>query len=69
VKPQIIEDCTTHVGYVDLSDRMADSGSISKKTWKWTGKLFFHSSTRLVGGNVNHLKFREQPVRDLVLSH
>jgi hypothetical protein len=41
VKPSIIEDYNTHMGYVDLSDRMANSYSISR-AWKWTKKLFFH---------------------------
>jgi hypothetical protein len=33
VKPLTIEDYATHVGYVDLGDRIAN---ISKKTCKWT---------------------------------
>jgi hypothetical protein len=36
VKPLISEDYTTHMGYADLSNRMANSYSVSKKTWKWT---------------------------------
>jgi len=31
-----------HVGYVDSSDRMANSYSMSRHTFKWTTKLFFH---------------------------
>jgi hypothetical protein len=42
VKPLIIEDYTSRMGYVDLSDTMANSYSISKKTWKWTKKFFLH---------------------------
>jgi hypothetical protein len=42
VKPLIIEDSTTHMGYVDLSDKMANSYSINRKSWKCTKKLFFH---------------------------
>jgi hypothetical protein len=42
VKLLIIEDYSTHMGYVDLSDKMTNSCSISKKTWKWTKELFFH---------------------------
>jgi hypothetical protein len=38
VKPLLIEDYATHMGYVDLSDWMANSYSISKKTQKWTKK-------------------------------
>ena len=31
-----------HMGYVDKGDRMANSYSINRRTWKWTKKLFFH---------------------------
>jgi hypothetical protein len=30
------------MGYVDKRDRMASSYSISRWTWKWAKKLFFH---------------------------
>ena len=30
------------MGYVDKGDRMANSYSINRRTWKWTKKLFFH---------------------------
>ncbi|PSN50206.1 PiggyBac transposable element-derived protein 4, partial [Blattella germanica] len=36
----LIEDYNRHMGYVDKSDRMADSYSISRRTMKWTKKLF-----------------------------
>jgi hypothetical protein len=76
----IIEDYLTHMDYFDLCDRMANSHSISKKTWKWMKKLLFyllgptilnsyilHKSCE---GNMTHLNFREQLVRCLiVLSH
>jgi hypothetical protein len=65
------------MGYVDLSDRMANSHSISKKTWKWMKKLFFHLLDLTIlkpsilckscGKNMTHLKFREQLVRDLIV--
>jgi hypothetical protein len=42
VKLLIIKDYTTHMGYTDLSDSMANSYSISTKTWKWKKNLFFH---------------------------
>jgi hypothetical protein len=80
VKPLIIKDYITHMGYVDLSDRMANSYSISKKTSKCKKKLFLHLLDLTIpnlyilckscGGNMTHLKFREQLVSDLiVLSH
>jgi hypothetical protein len=80
VKPLIIEDYTTHMGYAALSNRMMNSYSISTKSWKWTKKLFLYLLDLTIlnsyilykscGRNMTHLKFREQPVRDLVvLSH
>ena len=30
------------MGYVDKGDRMAETYSINRHTWKWTKKLFFH---------------------------
>jgi hypothetical protein len=38
MKLLIIEGYTTFMGYIDLSDRMANIYSVSKKTWKWTKK-------------------------------
>ena len=34
-------DYNHHMGYVDKSDRMANSYSTSRRTFKWTKKLFF----------------------------
>jgi len=42
IKPQTVMDCNHHMGYVDKGDRMADSYSISRRTFKWMKKLFFH---------------------------
>jgi len=42
VKPHIMERYNRHVGYVDSSDRMANSYSMRWRTFKWTMKLFFH---------------------------
>jgi hypothetical protein len=77
VKPCIIEDYNTHMGYVDLSDRMANSYSISRRTWKWTKKLFIHLLdltilnayvlSKSCGSTLTYLKFREQLVRDLIV--
>jgi hypothetical protein len=39
---QIIQDYNQHMGYVDKSDSMTDTYSISRWTWKWMKKLFFH---------------------------
>jgi hypothetical protein len=42
IKPHIVMECNHHMGYVDKSDRMANSYSLSRRTFKWTKKLFFH---------------------------
>jgi hypothetical protein len=42
LKPVIIQDYNEHMGYMDKSDRMTNTYSISRRTWKWTKKLFFH---------------------------
>ena len=42
IKPQIVMDYNHHMSYVDKGDRMAYSYSISRRTFKWTKKLFFH---------------------------
>ena len=42
IKPAIVADYNRHMGYVDNTDRMANSYTASRRTWKWTKKLFFH---------------------------
>jgi len=42
VKPHIMEQYNQHMDYTDNSDRMANSYSMSPRTFKWTTKLFFH---------------------------
>jgi len=42
VKSHIAEWYNQHMGYVDNSDHMANSYSMSRCTFKWTTKLFFH---------------------------
>jgi len=42
IKPQIVMDYNHHMGYVDKGDRKTNSYSISRRTFKWTKKLFFH---------------------------
>jgi len=42
LKPAIRQDYNEHVGYVNKSDRMMNTYSISRRTWKWTKKLFLH---------------------------
>jgi hypothetical protein len=42
LKPATVKSYNTKMGYVNKSDRMANSYSISQCTFKWTKKLFFH---------------------------
>ena len=42
MEPNIMERYNWHVGYIDTSDHMANSCSVSQRTFKWTTKLFFH---------------------------
>ena len=42
MEPHIREWYNWHVGYVDNSDRMANSNLMSRRTFKWTTKLFLH---------------------------
>ena len=76
VKPKIVENYNKHMGYVDLSDMMANSYCISRRTWKWTKELFFHLLDLTIlnsfiirksfGGKISHKIFREQLIRDLI---
>jgi len=42
VKPHFVEQYNWHMGYTDNSDCMANSYSMSRRTFKWSIKLFFH---------------------------
>jgi len=41
IKLQILMDYNHHMGYVDKGDRMANSYSISRRTFKWTKNCSF----------------------------
>jgi hypothetical protein len=76
VKPDIVARHNRHVGYVDNSDRMANSYSMSRRNFKWTMKLFFHFLDLTVlnswillssyGAKYTHRDFRLLLVRDLI---
>ena len=76
VKPHIVEWYNWHMGYVDNSDCMANSCSMSRCTFKWTTKMFFHfldltvlSSWILLsscGAKYTHRDFRLLLVRNLI---
>ena len=42
MKPHIVERYNRHTGFVNSSDRMANSYSMSRRNFKWTTKLFSH---------------------------
>jgi hypothetical protein len=42
IKPRVVEDYNTYMGFVDKSDRIVNSYRIAQRAWKWTKKLFFH---------------------------
>jgi len=76
VKPAIILDNNKHMGYVDKSDCMMNSYSISRWTWNWTKKPFFHLLDLTIlnsyiiltshGSKLSHQQFRLTLVRPLV---
>lgn len=75
-KPKIVADYNMNMGYVDLSDRMANSYSVERRTMKWTKKLFFHllditvlNSFLLFKGEENHRDFRLSLIRSLIKIH
>lgn len=78
IKPQIVADYNRHMGYVDKGDRMANSYSINRRTWKWTKKLFFHLFdlailnsyilfSSLGGKKISHSDFRDALVGNLLV--
>ena len=42
VKPHIVEQYNRHMDFVEISDHMANSYSMSRLNFKWTTKLFCH---------------------------
>jgi len=76
IKPQIVMDYNHHMGYVEKGDRMAISCFISRHTFKWTKKLFFHLLDLAIlnsyilhsscgGKKMSHRDFRYTLVRNM----
>jgi hypothetical protein len=40
-KPATVEDYSRHMSYVNKGNRMANSCSVGRRTWKWTKVLLF----------------------------
>jgi len=77
IKPQIVIEYNRHMGYVDKGNRMANSYSISRRTFKWTKKLFFHLLDLAIlnsyflhsscqGKRISHRDFRFTLVRNML---
>jgi len=77
IRPRVVEDYNTRMGFVDKSDRMVNSYGIARRTWKWTKKLIFHLTDMTIlnaflihkscCGKMMHKKFREILVRELII--
>jgi hypothetical protein len=68
IKPQIVADYNRHMGYVDKGDRMTNSYSTDRRTWKWTKKIFHLFGLAILksyilfssgGKKILHCKFRD----------
>jgi len=76
LKPAIIQDYNRHTGYVDNSDYMTNTYSISRQTWKWPKKLFFHLLDLMIlngyilltfcSSKLSHRDFKLSFVKDLL---
>jgi len=74
--PNIMEQYKRHMGYINNSDRMANSYSMSRRTFMWTTKLFFYLLDLTVlnswillsscGAKYTHRDFRLLLVRNLI---
>jgi len=76
MKPQIVARYNRHMGYVNISDHMANSYLMCRRTFKWTTKLFFHLLDLTLlnswilfspcGAKCTHKDFRLLSVRNLI---
>jgi len=77
IKPQIVMDYNHHVGYVGKGDRMANSYSTCRRTFKWTKNLFLHLLDLAIcnsyilhsscgGKKISHRDFRFNHVRNML---
>jgi hypothetical protein len=67
-KPAITQYYNQHMGYVDKDDCMTNTYSISRWTWNWTKKLFFHLLDLTVLNIILHSCSSKLSHRDLQLS-
>jgi hypothetical protein len=75
VRTLVIEGYTTHMGYIDLNDRMQTATALGRKPGN--GQKFVHLLNLTIlnsyilykycGENMTHLKFRKHLVKDLIV--
>jgi hypothetical protein len=76
VKHHIVATYNRHMGYINNSDRMANTYSMCRHSFKWTTKLFFHLLDltvlnswillSLCGAKYTHWDFRFLLMRNLI---
>jgi hypothetical protein len=76
IKPAIVADYNRHMGHADNSDRMANSYTASRRTWKWKKAPFplvgpdhyqkSHSSLFISWEEISHRGFRLTLIRELL---
>jgi len=77
IKPAIVADYIRHMEHVDNADRMANSYTASRRTRKWTKKLFFHLLDLAIvnsyillsscgGKKISHRDFRLTLIREML---
>jgi len=77
IKPAIVADYNRHMRHVDNSDRLANSYTASRQTWKWTKKLFFYLLDLAIvnsyillsscgGKKISHRDFRLTIIREML---
>ena len=77
IKPAIVADYNRHMGHVDNADRMVNSYTATRQTWKWTKKLFFHLLDLAIvnsyilfsscgGKKISHTDFRLALIREML---
>jgi len=77
IKAAIVVDYICHMGHVDNLDRMANSDTASRRTWKWTKELFFHLLDLAIvnsyillsscgGEKISHRDFRLTLIREML---
>ena len=77
IKSRVVKDYNAYMGFVDKSDRTVNSYGITRRSWKWTKKVFFHLTDMTIlnaflmhkssGSKMAHKSFQEVLVRNLII--